>query len=164
MSSCCTGDSCQESKADVAADICPECGKKAAKVEPITLKALLTAEGLRLGVPPNPRFCGNPSCDVVYFDASVPVTFLQRHLTVPVHVKQPDKDNVPVCYCFGHTPASIRDEVTATGKSSAFATITAEVKAGHCACEVKNPKGECCLGDVLTAERGLLVDLAVETR
>lgn len=27
--------------------------------------------------------------------------------------------------------------------------IAAEVKADHCACEVKNPKGACCLGDLV---------------
>lgn len=68
---------------------------------------------------------------------------------------------MPVCYCFGHTPASIRAEIERSGKSTAFATITADVKAGHCACEVRNPKGDCCLGDVLKTERRLMSELAL---
>src|SRR6266481_8503338 len=31
--------------------------------------------------------------------------------------------------------------------------IAAEVKAGNCACEVKNPSGKCCLGDVTQAAK-----------
>jgi len=61
---------------------------------------------------------------------------------------------VPVCYCFGYTPPKIREE----GKI-ASQTIAAEVKAGHCACEVKNPKGVCCLGDVARVERLMAVEL-----
>jgi len=157
MSSCCPSDAAET-------EICPACGEKGSRVDPITLKALLKSDGLRLGVPTNPRFCANPLCDVVYFDVSVPVTFLQRDLTVPVHAKQPVDDTVPVCYCFDHTPASMRAEITRTGKSTAFATISSEVKAGHCACEVRNPKGDCCLGDVLKAERRLMSELALVLR
>ena len=154
MSSCCSDQSCGTS-----AEICPQCGQMGTTVDPITLKALLTGEGLRHGIPQNPRFCGTPSCDVVYFGQSV--TFLQRHLTVPVHAKQPENDAVPVCYCFGHTPASIREEIARSGKGSAFATISAEVKSGRCACEVRNPKGDCCLGDVLKTERRLMSEVAL---
>jgi mercuric ion transport protein len=32
--------------------------------------------------------------------------------------------------------------------------ITAEVKAGNCACEVKNPSGKCCLGEIARAAQG----------
>ena len=35
-----------------------------------------------------------------------------------------------------------------TGRSTIAERIAAEVKAGNCACEVKNPSGKCCLGDV----------------
>ena len=156
MSSCCAGSSCEVANGD---QVCPNCGQKAATVDPITLKALLTAQGLRRGVPPNPRFCASANCPVVYFGGSV--IFTEADLVVPVHAKHPAHDDVPVCYCFGHTPASIRDEITRSGKSGAFATITADVKAGHCACEVRNPKGDCCLGDVLKTERRLMSELAL---
>ncbi len=44
-------------------------------------------------------------------------------------------------------------EIRSTGKSTVAERITAEVKAGNCACEVKNPSGKCCLGDVTRAVR-----------
>lgn len=157
MSSCRTSTGCSAT-AEAAVEVCPSCGEKGTTVEMITLKALLTPDGLRRGVPPNPRFCTAATCDVVYFDNSVPVVFRESELVVPVHAKHPDDADVPVCYCFGYTPGSIRDELKRAGKSSAMKAITAEVKAGHCACEVKNPKGVCCLGDVSRVERSATID------
>jgi len=57
-------------------------------------------------------------------------------------------DPIPVCYCFGFTRRDIHDEIAETGRSRIAEQISAEVKAGNCACEVKNPSGKCCLGNV----------------
>ncbi len=62
----------------------------------------------------------------------------------------------PVCYCFNHTVASIRAEVQYKGRSTAQEMITNEVKAGRCACEVKNPAGNCCLDDVARAIQAVM--------
>ena len=155
MSGCCAPENGQAP--DSRADRCPSCRARGPRVNAITLRALLSGEGLRRGVPSEPRFCGTPGCTVVYFDSAVPVVFEEALVTVPVHVKHPEDGNVPVCYCFAHTPFTIRGEVTRTGRSSASAIIAAEVKAGHCACEVKNPKGTCCLGDVFAVERSAML-------
>ena len=57
-------------------------------------------------------------------------------------------DPIPLCYCFNFSRADVRREVAETGSCSIPARITADVKAGRCACEVKNPSGSCCLGEV----------------
>jgi len=44
--------------------------------------------------------------------------------------------------------SNIENQFTATGSSTIGERIKTEVKAGNCACEVKNPSGKCCLGDV----------------
>lgn len=160
MSACCASSS-DGAIIDRAAEACPCCGAKGASVDPITLKALLTADGLRLGVPAAPRFCATPSCPVVYFDNAVPVRFDEELLTVRVHAKHRDDDSVPVCYCFGYTPRAIMITPTTTGHSDAFDDITREVKAGRCACDVRNPKGSCCLGDVATVETARALVAAV---
>ncbi len=162
MSSCCSSNDCAVPP-HAASDLCPSCGDKGAAVDPITLKALLTSDGLRKGVPPNPRYCANSGCSVVYFDNAAGVTFRETELTVTVHAKHPESEHVPVCYCFGHTPMTIRAEMTRMGSSSASKMITKEVKAGHCACELRNPKGACCLGEVAKAERRLANELAAVT-
>lgn len=151
MSSCCTPTGCTTDQ-QAATDLCPSCGNKGLSVDQVTLKALLTAGGLRRGVPPSPRFCSTPLCSIVYFDNAVPVQFSESDVLVPVHSKHPDDQAVPVCYCFGHTPEAIRDEIMRTGASSTTKNVSAEVKAGHCACEVRNPKGACCLGDLSRVE------------
>lgn len=135
---------------------CPVCGKKGARVDSVTLKALLTGEGLRRGVPPSPRFCATIGCPVVYFDNNVPIRFEEELLVSRVHAKHPEEERTPVCYCFGYTPRTIRDLVASSGPSSASVDIAREMKAGRCACEVKNPKGSCCPGDVTRVERALL--------
>jgi len=71
-------------------------------------------------------------------------------------IKQAQEDPIPICYCFGHTVASAREEIARTGHSTVVARITAEIPAGHCACEVKNPAGSCCLGDVSRVVKTLL--------
>lgn len=157
MSNCCEG----TTEGDPG-DACPCCGAKGARVDPITLKSLLTGEGLRQGVPPLPRFCATKSCPVVYFDNAVPVRFDEKHVTVRVHAKHAEVGSVPVCYCFDYTPERIRAAVS-SGRNVASEDIAREVKAGRCACEVKNPKGSCCLGDVSRVENAH-VEAAAATR
>ena len=53
-----------------------------------------------------------------------------------------------VCYCFGHTVESIREEIDRTGQSTVLPTVAARVKAGDCRCELLNPDGTCCLGEL----------------
>lgn len=162
MSSCCGAEACSIT-ARHGGDTCPACGLKGVNVDTITLKALLTSDGLRRGMPISPRYCGTALCDVVYFDNEAGAVFREADVIVPVHAKQPDNEAIPVCYCFGHTPESIRQEIESTGSSTATAVITSEVTAGHCACEVRNPKGSCCLGDVARVERRLASALAITT-
>src|SRR5258708_2863719 len=150
MSACCSEAGCDVSL-EYAADGCPRCGKSGASLDPITLKALLTPAALRRGLPKTPRFCATEECPAVYFDDSV--SFTEDDLIVRVHAKHPHADDVFVCYCFERSPATIREVTARTGVSSATKDIAVEVKKEHCACEVKNPKGTCCLGDVAKVEK-----------
>ncbi|MBI4357991.1 MAG: copper chaperone Copz family protein [Candidatus Omnitrophica bacterium] len=130
---------------------CPECGALGKTVRKITLGALLKPES-RPRIPTQDEFCfcRTPTCDVVYFRPNE-VLFRKDDLTVPVGLKEPDDPNAPVCYCYGWTPEKIRSEIKETGKSTAIDQIKAQVKAGNCYCEVTNPQGSCCLGNVSQA-------------
>ncbi len=155
MSSDCTQAGCSTTTSESPGAICPICGSKGSLVDAITLKALLTSDAFRRGVPPDPRYCANAHCAVVYFDNAAAVVFRESDLAVPVHAKHPDNDAIPVCYCFGYSETSIHEEIERMGASTATPSITAEVAAGHCACELRNPKGSCCLGDIAKVERRL---------
>lgn len=158
MSECCSTSTCATETE--AAPSCPECGQIGTRVEPITLEALLTTEASRGGVPLAPRFCFSLACPVVYFDNAAGVVFVETQLTVAVQAKHPSDEDVPVCYCFGHTTRSIRERQNRGGIRSVSSEITGEIRAGNCACEVKNPSGRCCLGDVFRIERALADDKA----
>lgn len=144
MADCCT---VNEKPAAPAVLACPACGSRAKQVEALTVKSLV--RHLPFGLPATQYyFCEARGCDVVYFPSNPEAASFRRgHLLVRVGVKE-ESDSVPVCYCFGVTRGDIREEIQRTGKSTVAERIKAEVKAGHCACEVKNPSGRCCLGKV----------------
>lgn len=130
---------------------CPACRQRGNAVGRLTLGALLKPDR-RPHIPNQPGFyfCKTATCDVVYFLLGRPL-FRKDDLSVRVGLKAPDDPTVPLCYCFGWTSQKIRAEIEATGKSTAVEQITAHVKAGNCYCEVTNPQGSCCLGNVAQA-------------
>lgn len=127
---------------------CPACGALGKTVQRITLGALLKPEA-RPRIPSQEEFCfcRTPVCAVVYFRPGE-ILFRKEDLSVKIGLKEPTDPSAPVCYCFGWTPEKIRAEVQATGKSTVVDQIKAQVKAGNCTCEVTNPQGSCCLGNV----------------
>ena len=114
-----------------------------------TVKALLTDTALRrVGLFPY-RFCADASCDVVYFDLDG-ASYRTGDIRVPVWQKEPFGKRT-VCYCFGESEASICAEIAAAGQSDAVERVRAHIAAGRCACEIRNPRGACCLGDLSAA-------------
>jgi hypothetical protein len=150
MSDCCSGNA----KSGVAPAVmaCPANGAQSKRVDALTVKSLVRM--LPLGMPNTQYyFCDASDCELVYFglDAEAP-TFRREDLVVRVGAKE-TADPIPICYCFGFARQDIWDEIGSTGKSTVAERIKAEVEAGHCACEVKNPSGKCCLGDVTRAAK-----------
>lgn len=145
MATCCSTERLLQQPPPVLG--CPSCGAPAKRVGAVTVKSLV--RHLSFGAPATQYyFCESPRCPVVYFplDREAPV-FGESELLVPVGLKRKDAD-APVCYCFGITRGQIEREVALTGQSAIPARIKAEVQVGACACEVKNPSGKCCLGQV----------------
>lgn len=135
-------------------NLCPTCGQKGKKVDNLTLKAMLDVSLLAVRDVPY-LFCRTADCSVVYFAADGKQVFTKDQIRVSVHQKEPDNDYVPVCYCFCHSPATIRAELLATGQSTVVEEIEAGIKTGQCACEIRNPQGSCCLGNVSTVVKQL---------
>lgn len=144
MSECCSVN--PQAAAPLVKD-CRECGNRSKRVDIQTVKSLVRHLPFEM-VPAQYYFCEFPSCDVVYFpfDPTTPV-FHQADLLVRVGAKD-ESDAGLVCYCFGVTRKAIREEIERTGGCTVGERIKAEVKVGNCACEVKNPSGKCCLGNV----------------
>lgn len=149
--------------------ICPSCGKKGKRVSDVTIHALLKDEyapaadiaplagceatgDAGSGCKPLTddtgwRFCDSTDCDVVYFAEDHDKTFARSQLRVAVGVKEKTGER-PLCYCFGHSVASIKEELRTKGRSDALEDIRAKMKDPGCRCEVTNPSGACCLGSV----------------
>jgi|DewCreStandDraft_1066081.scaffolds.fasta_scaffold01066_20 hypothetical protein len=126
---------------------CVRCGERGLPVPRKTLEHLLKPER-RTALRDAPYyFCQTPGCHVVYFSDDPLHSFDKEDLTVRVGIKEAD-DPIPICYCFNFTERAILEDVERNGKSRIFEEIAANVKAGLCACEVKNPSGRCCLGNV----------------
>ncbi len=137
---------------------CPSCQQKGRVVDHITLKALLTSSALKR-LSSNPyRFCPSADCDVVYYAAGS--TFRTEDVTAPVWQKT-DDPSVWVCYCFQHSEQSIRKQIALTGESTAAEEIKTLVHDGRCACEVRNPQGSCCLGNVAQVLKQIRSGMAV---
>ncbi len=154
MSGCC----CPEKATESNRHRCPQSGSVGSTVGRQTVKALLTEHALNRLTPGEYRFCPDASCDVVYFDGDG-MRFGAEDLRVPVWQKLPFGTR-PICYCFGESEASIRAEFETCGRAQAVERIRKHIAAGRCGCEVRNPRGACCLGDVMAAVKRVQLAMA----
>lgn len=130
--------------------VCPSCGNPGKAVGLLTVKAMLAVPLTELRAT-RYRFCKTPECPTVYYGLDAEHLIGEDLLLERVHQKHPGEGDVFACYCFQHTPDSIKAELASTGRSTTVASITAGIQAGQCACEIRNPQGSCCLGNVRAA-------------
>lgn len=126
--------------------VCPVCGKKGKPVQGQTVKALLSVS-LRQVREGEYLFCPTPSCRVVYFSSDGEQTFSVEQVRERVYQKEPNAEDVFVCYCFRHTVGDIRAASTET-RAAIVDDINRGINAEQCACDLRNPQGSCCLGNV----------------
>lgn len=100
------------------------------------------------------RFCRTRTCPVVYFSLEGTQRFTTAQVRERVFQKEPDADDVFVCYCFRRTVGDVRATASAE-RAAVVDDINAGIQAGQCACDLRNPQGACCLGKV----RGLIRQL-----
>jgi len=158
MSDCCSTQSPAETTlaetAKAGTNTCPECGQPGKSAETKTLKHTVQPWHLERVNKPGFLFCRSANCEVVYFHPDGDC-LRKPDVRVRVGLKETE-DPVPICYCFGFTEAMVVEEIRDTGKCTIPLRITAEVKAGNCACEIRNPQGSCCLGNVQAAVKRVI--------
>jgi len=83
-------------------------------------------------------FCANRSCDVGYVSASdnIPKTSLRAF-----HAGQ----QAMLCHCFDISKAVYRAALNDGTAKAIKAFVVQQTKAKLCACESRNPSGQCCL-------------------
>ncbi len=129
---------------------CPMNGEATKPVGRKTIESLIKPE-VHAALTPQPYyFCNAPDCDTVYVSALGDHLITKDMLTVRVGIKETE-DPIPLCYCFGYDRADVRGDIRRKDDTDIQRIITQRVKAGECRCELTNPSGGCCLGDVAKA-------------
>ena len=135
-----------------AAAPCPTNQEVGPKLDTLTVKSLLAIPLTAVSSHASYRFCPAPDCATAYYRADGQQVFTENELRERVYQKHADDPNSVICYCFGHTVGDIRAELEQGGASTVVDRIQAGIRAGQCACDIRNPQGHCCLGNV----RGLI--------
>lgn len=125
---------------------CPVCGQKGRPVPGQTVKALLSVS-LRQVQDGEYLFCKTADCPVVYYAADGGQTFTVVQVREPVYQKEADSPEAPVCYCFRHTVGEL-SAAAPESRQAILDDITLGTQTGQCACDLRNPQGSCCLGNV----------------
>lgn len=114
-----------------------------------TVKAILRDASLRRLAPAPCYFCPEPTCFVVYFSQQGEL-YSKDDVRTTVWQKEPVGSRL-LCYCFGENEQTIASEIAATGTSNALDRVKEHVRSGRCACDIRNPRGICCLADLKAA-------------
>jgi Zinc binding domain len=128
------------------ATACPECGQTGQPVQGQTVKALL-AVTLRAVRDADYLFCRAQTCPVVYFSSDGRHSFTVGDVRERVFQKEPEAADMPICYCFRHTVGDLRTG-SAEARAAILEDINTGIEVGQCACDLRNPQGSCCLGNV----------------
>ncbi len=126
--------------------ICPMCGMRGKAVTLQTVKAQAAISLRQLQLQPF-WFCRSPHCPVVYFSLESGQTLTVDQVRERVYQKESDRPDVLVCYCFQYRVGDIQ-LAPAAERAAVIADIKAGIAADQCACELRNPQGTCCLGNV----------------
>ena len=153
MSSCCstpssseekTSESCCSSAAPRKAP-CPSCGHESLAVETLTLLHQLKSPLNRQLPSGKFYFCASTDCDVVYFNQDGK-QYHRADLRQEVGQKSTASGRL-LCYCFDVHADRVHEELEQTGKSATKEFVVEMTKTKQCACDIRNPSGQCCLKD-----------------
>lgn len=125
---------------------CPSCGKTGKPVQGQTVKSLLSVSLLQVR-DGQYLFCRTQTCPVVYFSADGEQAFTVEEVCDRVYQKEPEVEDVFICYCFRRTVGELRTS-TPENRIAIVDNINSGIRAEQCACDLRNPQGSCCLGNV----------------
>ena len=125
---------------------CPQCAGVGGAVSAVTVAHHAQPSALeQLAAVEGWRICRTQACLTVYFGAGQQID-IGAMRSVPFH--KSDDPNRLVCFCFDHSVAALYADAAANPTSTIKAAITAACGRGLDDCEIKNPQGRCCLGNI----------------
>jgi Zinc binding domain len=144
MADCCASDSPK-----TAIQLCPGCGTTSKSVGIRTLYHQVKFPENQGIISDSYYFCPSKECATAYFSVagnSVP----KRQLTSYQDI-QKDK----LCYCFDIDTADYLTAINTHQAESIKNFVIQRTKSGECACELRNPSGQCCLAKFKQLENDL---------
>lgn len=147
-------DCCSVSHKNKSTEIkCPTCEQEGKHVELLTIRAMTRRDFPHYGELTRGFLCLNPDDSTVYYFPNLDFSVNQDDVVTDIGFKTNSKTKT-ICYCFRHTKEDIIDDYLENGRSNIEIDVRQKVKDKLCTCEVSNPKGKCCLGDIRTVIKG----------
>lgn len=154
MDCCCSG---VRMTKETPQNTCQSCGEIGRVVARQTVAHHVKCEKLNQVKSDEYKFCSSPKCPTVYYSESGE-SFAVDDVRELVAQKTCG-DNRPLCYCFGFTESFARQEIIQNGECSVPVQVARFIKEKLCACEIRNPAGACCLGEINRTVKRLLREL-----
>lgn len=151
MDCCCGG---AKMTKETVQNACGGCGEVGRIVARQTVAHHVKSEKLAEIKSDEYKFCSSEKCPTVYYSVSGEVFTINdvRELVT----SKSSGDQRPLCYCFGFTEGFARQEIVETGRSSVPQQVAQFIKEKLCVCEIRNPAGACCLGEINRAVKSLI--------
>lgn len=139
MSNCCSNHATK-----IITGICPKCGVSCKSVENKTLFHQIKFPENQAEFQEKYYFCPTKECHVGYFSSTDDIIPKQSLRTY--HEIEADK----LCYCFDVNTEQYLSALKANNADVIKNFVIQKTKSGDCACDVKNPSGQCCLAKFKT--------------
>ncbi|WP_198159404.1 putative iron-sulfur cluster-binding metallochaperone [Methylomonas lenta] len=136
MSDCCCSNTSTKPK-----QICPECGSTCKSVGMPTLYHQVRFPENQSLITDSYYFCPAKLCSVGYF-SSADNTIPKQHLR-----SYPAIQNNALCYCFDIDAERYLSALNDHREEPIINFIKQRTKANECACDIRNPSGQCCLAN-----------------
>ncbi len=94
-------------------------------------------------------YCVDKSCAVAYF--SITGKIFAKYLLISAQVQAIEADKL--CYCFDISAAQYRSALKENKAERVKNFVIEQTKTGLCACEIRNPSGQCCLAKFKRLEK-----------
>lgn len=92
-------------------------------------------------------FCGSEKCETGYFTTSgkmIPKAHLKANREIQLGW---------LCYCYDISKAEYHEALKANTAEPIKNFVIEQTKSGSCACETRNPSGQCCLAKFKQLEK-----------
>jgi hypothetical protein len=95
----------------------------------------------QLIAPDNYYFCPSIQCPIAYFSIAGDIILKQQLRTFQAI------QNGKLCYCFDIDAEEYLSAITTSQGESIKNFVIQRTQSGECACEIRNPSGQCCLAN-----------------